>query len=74
MAPLGLIAFRGRTQHGQSWYQHLSCIIWFHTSSKRFKRTEHEYGLLGATVYMMWPVEREFMCHWPSRELPWVGM
>ena len=32
------------------------------------KEQKHEYGLLAAAVYMMLPVEREFMC---QLALPW---
>ncbi len=37
-------------------------------ATRHSKEQKHEYGLLGAAVYMMLPIEREFIC---QLALPW---
>jgi hypothetical protein len=44
-----------------------------HQQQRVSKEQKHEYGLLGAAVCMMLPIERKFMCQlaltWGTRQL-----
>ncbi len=43
-------------------------LFGFTPAARDSKEQKHDYGLLGAAVYMMLPIGREFMC---QLALPW---